>query len=128
MPAHAAAIVADLALALGAWSAKIGALTLLLQAALAAADVAPLPPAAHLAAASLAGDAAGALPLPALGGIGPFEAGVVLGLDALGIAPSLALAMAVLLHGALLASVVLTGFAGLLLGVLREHERPRPRV
>lgn len=92
------------------------------------AVVAPLPTTAHPAAASLAGDGAGALPLPALGGIGPFEAGAVLGLDALGIAPSLALAMAVLPSGALLASVALAGYAGLLLGVLREHERARPRV
>ena len=127
MPAHAKAVAGDLVLALCAWSAKIGALVVLLQAALEVAHIAPLPTAAHLAAAGLAGDTAGALPLPALGGIGPFEAGVVLGLDALGIQPAPALATAVLLHGALLASVVITGCAGLLLGVLLEHERAHLR-
>ena len=81
----------------------------------------PLPPWPLLAAAGLAGDASGALPLPTLGGIGPFEAGVVLGLTALGVDARAALAIGVTLHGGVLATIVVTGVVALAVGLARER-------
>ena len=80
-----------------------------------------MPPWPLLAAAGLAGDASGALPLPTLGGIGPFEAGVVLGLGALGVDARAALAIGVTLHGGVLATIVVTGVVALAVGVARER-------
>jgi uncharacterized membrane protein YbhN (UPF0104 family) len=120
MPARWGALAADLALALTSWSSKLAAFALLIRAALAAAGVAS-PSLALLAAAAVAGDTAGALPLPTLGGVGPFEAGIVLGLTALGIDGARALAIGVLLHGALLATIVGTGAIALAVGLVLER-------
>ena len=131
MPARLPALAADLGLATFAWMAKVGAFAALVHGALAAqaalATDDALPPWPLLAAAGLAGDASGALPLPTLGGIGPFEAGVVLGLTALDVDAKAALAIGVTLHGAVLATIVITGVAGLLVGLARERRRdPAP--
>ena len=120
MPAHTGALAADLALALTSWCAKLAAFATLIHGALATSG-APVPPAPLLAAAALAGDTAGALPMPTLGGVGPFEAGIVGGLTALQVDPPHALAIAVLLHGALLASIAATGALGLAAGLLNER-------
>ncbi|HTI46066.1 MAG TPA: lysylphosphatidylglycerol synthase transmembrane domain-containing protein [Casimicrobiaceae bacterium] len=116
MPARLRAVLADLALAVLSWTTKLAGFAILMQAALRAIgdNVPPLP---LLAAAGLAGDAGGALPLPTLGGVGPFEAGIVLGLGALGIDPRPALAIGVTLHGALLLSIAASGLAALAIGV-----------
>ena len=124
MPAHAGALVADLGLATLAWLAKVAAFAALVHGALAAQAAATpgaLPPWPLLAAAALAGDAGGALPLPTLGGIGPFEAGVVLGLTALGVDARAALAIGVTLHGGVLATIVVTGVVALAVGLARER-------
>ena len=120
MPARGGALAADLALAFTSWSSKLAAFALLIHGAL-APSAGVLPPAPLLAAAALAGDTAGALPLPTLGGVGPFEAGLVLGLGALGVDASRALAIGVLLHGAVLTSIVTTGAIALGVGVLLER-------
>jgi len=122
MPQHPLALAADLALASVAWTAKIASFTVLIVGALpgTAGSSARW---AQLAAAALAGDVAGALPVPTIGGIGPFEAGIVLGLAALDVAPAEALAVSVLVHGALLASIALTGLGGLVAAAVVEHER-----
>jgi uncharacterized membrane protein YbhN (UPF0104 family) len=130
MPAHAGALVADLGLATFAWLAKVAGFVLLVHGALAVQagatmSAGPLPPWPLLAAAGLAGDASGALPLPTLGGIGPFEAGVVLGLTALDVDARAALAIGVTLHGAVLATIVVTGVAGLAVGLARERRPVR---
>jgi uncharacterized membrane protein YbhN (UPF0104 family) len=119
MPRRTGAFAADLALALLAWSAKLVAFTSLLAGGLALPGVAgPIaaPPWPLVAAAALGADVAGALPLPTLGGVGPFEAGIVLGLTALGIDGAAALALAVTLHGAVLASIVAGALLALGLG------------
>ncbi len=123
MPAHPHALAADLVLAACAWSAKLAAFALLLHGALGAqaAHPDPLPPWPLLAAAGLAGDASGALPLPTLGGIGPFEAGVTAGLTALAVDPRTALALGVTLHGAILATIVVTGILAFALGLQGER-------
>jgi len=126
MPARAGALVADLGLATLAWLAKVAAFATLVHGALAAQALATtasgaVPPWPLLAAAGLAGDASGALPLPTLGGIGPFEAGVVLGLGALGVDARAALAIGVTLHGGVLATIVVTGVVALAVGVARER-------
>ena len=126
MPAHAGALAADLGLALTSWSAKIAAFALLIHGAL-VNGATQVPPAPLLAAAALAGDTAGALPMPTLGGVGPFEAGLVFGLTTLGIDAARALAIGVLLHGALLASIAATGVAALGAGLLLERNA-RPRI
>jgi uncharacterized membrane protein YbhN (UPF0104 family) len=120
MPARARSLTADLALAALAWGAKLAAFAALMRGALGgvAPDIPPLP---LLAAAGLAGDAGGALPMPTLGGIGPFEAGIVLGLAALRIDTAAALAIGVTLHGAVLVSIVATGLAALACGLLLER-------
>jgi uncharacterized membrane protein YbhN (UPF0104 family) len=120
MPARWGALAADLALALVSWSSKLVAFTLLIQAALTAAH-ATLPPAPLLAAAAIAGDTAGAMPVPTLGGVGPFEAGIVLGLTALDVDGARALAIGVLLHGALLATIIGTGAIALVVGLVMER-------
>lgn len=120
MPARLRAVVADLALALLAWTSKLAAFALLIRGTLRAAAE-TTPPLPLLAAAGLAGDAGGALPLPTLGGVGPFEAGIVLGLGALGIDARGALAIGVMLHGALLLSIVVTGLIGFAAGAWLAH-------
>ena len=126
MPGRLPALAADLALGVTSWSTKLAAFALLIHAVLDAAG-SSIPPAPLLAAAALAGDTAGALPMPTLGGIGPFEAGLVLGLGALGIGATQALAIGVLLHGALLTSIVATGVVALALGLWRERAREHAR-
>jgi uncharacterized membrane protein YbhN (UPF0104 family) len=122
MPARLGAVMADLSLALASWTSKLGGFALLMQGALRAAAE-PAPPLPLLAAAGLAGDAGGALPLPTVGGVGPFEAGIVLGLGALGIDARSALAIGVTLHGAVLLSIVATGLGGLAMGLaLAQHD------
>ena len=59
--------------------------------------------------------------MPTLGGIGPFEAGIVLGLTALGIDARAALAIGVTLHGAVLASIVAGGVLGAAAGVALQR-------
>ena len=108
------------------WSAKLAAFAALIHGAL-SVDAGPTPPAALLAAAALAADTAGALPMPTLGGVGPFEAGIVLGLTALQVDTARALAIGVLLHGALLGSIALTGALALIAGLALER-RGRARV
>ena len=120
MPARWGALAADLTLGLIAWSSKLAGFALLIRAALAAGPLAT-PPLTLLAAAAVAGDTAGALPLPTLGGVGPFEAGIVLGLTALGVDGSRALAIGVLLHGALLATIVGAGAIALGAGLAMER-------
>jgi uncharacterized membrane protein YbhN (UPF0104 family) len=135
MPSRIGALGADLALASLAWLAKVGGFAILVHGALAAAHAggtnalaaatthlpAALPPWPLLAAAGLAGDASGALPLPTLGGIGPFEAGVVLGLTALDVDAKTALAIGITLHGGVLATIVTTAVVALAVGLAREH-------
>jgi uncharacterized membrane protein YbhN (UPF0104 family) len=123
MPAHLRAVIADLALALVAWVSKLAAFALLMRGALHAAGHAA-PPLPLLGAAGLAGDVGGALPLPTLGGVGPFEAGIALGLGALGVDAREAVAIGVTLHGAVLASIVATGLGGLALGAWLAHRPP----
>ena len=120
MPARPTALAADLALALTSWCAKVSAFTLLIEGVLARSGAA-VPSAPLLAAAALAGDTAGALPMPTLGGVGPFEAGIVAGLSALDVNAAHALAIAVLLHGAVLASIAGTGAIGLAVGLFNER-------
>jgi uncharacterized membrane protein YbhN (UPF0104 family) len=120
MPARLRAVVADLGLALLSWTTKLAAFALLMRAALQATGEAP-PPLTLLAAAGLAGDAGGALPLPTLGGVGPFEAGIVLGLGALGVDARPAVAIGLTLHGALLLSIAATGLVALAIGAWRAH-------
>jgi uncharacterized membrane protein YbhN (UPF0104 family) len=126
MPQHPFALAADLALATVAWTTKIGAFTILIVGArpamLDAVDPARW---SQIAAAALAGDVAGALPVPTIGGVGTFEAGIVLGLAALDVTTSDALAIAVLVHGALLASIAVTGVLGVAAGAIVERERHR---
>jgi len=120
MPARLTALAADLGLASIAWTTKLAGFALLMQGALAAIGdhVPPLP---LLAAAGLAGDAAGGLPMPTLGGVGPFEAGIMLGLTTLGIDARGALALGVTLHGALLVSIIAGGVLGAAIGVALER-------
>jgi uncharacterized membrane protein YbhN (UPF0104 family) len=120
MPARLRAVVADLGLALLSWTTKLAAFALLMHGALRATGEA-LPPLPLLAAAGLAGDAGGALPLPTLGGVGPFEAGIVLGMGALGIDARPALAIGLTLHGALLLSIAATGVVALAIGMWLAH-------
>ena len=120
MPATIRALTADLALAFIAWTTKLVGFALLMQGAL-AVSAARMPPLPLLAAAGLAGDAAGALPMPTLGGIGPFEAGIVLGLTTLSIDARPALAIGVTLHGAVLVSIVAGGVLGAAIGVALER-------
>jgi uncharacterized membrane protein YbhN (UPF0104 family) len=118
MPRRLVAAAADLVLALAAWCTKLAAFGGLVVAALAAYPTGASPIALPIAAAAaLAGDAAGSLPVPALGGVGPFEGAVTLALASVQVPEAPALAAALLLHAALLASVVATGTAGALLGV-----------
>ena len=119
MPARLPALAADLSLALVSWSSKLAAFATLIHGTLVAS--ATPPPLPLLAAAALAGDTAGALPMPTVGGVGPFEAGLVLGLTALGVDATHALAIGVLLHGALLASIVATGVVALCVGLVMER-------
>ena len=124
MPGRWTALVADLALALMAWLTKLVAFTLLLDAGLRAVGSAgPLPQPTLVAAAALAADAAGALPLPTVGGVGPFEGGIVLGLGALGVPAAHALGLAITLHGAVLGSIVASGVLALAvaLPLTRRH-------
>jgi len=120
MPARWSALAADLTLAVVSWSSKLAAFALVIHAALAAGG-AVVPPWPLLAAAAVAGDTAGAMPLPTIGGVGPFEAGIVLGLTALGIDAAPALAIGVLLHGALLATIIGTGAIALAVGLVMER-------
>jgi len=120
MPARIPALAADLALALTSWSAKLAGSAALIHGALSVHSAA-VPPAALLAAAALAGDTAGALPMPTLAGVGPFEAGIVVGLTALGVDAAAALGIGVLLHGALLASIAATGAVALAVGLFNER-------
>jgi uncharacterized membrane protein YbhN (UPF0104 family) len=124
MPRNPFALMADLALATVAWTTKIAAFTVVILGALAGRVQSSDPSRwAQFAAAALAGDVAGALPVPTIGGVGPFEAGIVLGLSTLDVATHDALAVGVLVHGALLASIAATGLAGLAAGMLLERAR-----
>ena len=131
MPARAGAVSADLLLAITAWSTKLAAFSALiagaLQASMAAVPATVLPGLRQLAGAALAGDVAGALPTPSIAGVGPFEAGLVLGLQAVGIELAQALAVAVLLHAALLATIAVGAVSGLLGGLLLDRRRPARR-
>lgn len=120
MPARLTALAADLSLALIAWATKLAGFALLMQGALAAAG-SHVPPLPLLAAAGLAGDAAGGLPMPTLGGVGPFEAGIMLGLTTLGIDARGALALGITLHGALLMTIIAGGVLGAGLGLALER-------
>jgi uncharacterized membrane protein YbhN (UPF0104 family) len=120
MPARLRSLTADLALALISWSTKLAGFAALLHGALAVRS-ADVPPLTLLAAAALAGDTAGGLPMPTLAGVGPFEAGILVGLTALGVDAARALAIGVLLHGALLASIAATGAIALAVGLLNDR-------
>jgi len=127
MPVRTRAITADVALALIAWSTKIAAFTLFIAGVLQARGLDALPPWPQLAGAALAGDVSGALPLPTLAGVGPFEAAVVLGLASLGIDSGTGLTVAVLLHAVVFAANVLLGGAvGLAIAATMSARRAGP--
>jgi uncharacterized membrane protein YbhN (UPF0104 family) len=124
MPRRRRAFAADLALALTGWSTKLVAFTILLHGGLLAQPGVPHDlPLPLVAAAALAADVAGALPLPTLGGVGPFEAGIVLGLGALGVATASAVALAVTLHGAVLASIAAAALLAFVAGTALRPSR-----
>lgn len=131
MPGAWASLARDLALGSASWMLKIAGLTLLIApAVMSGLPVQSAPLGWPLLAASvLAGDAAGALPLPSLGSIGPYEAGVVSGLAASGLALEPAFAAALLVHAALLASVLAGGAVGIGLRLTRPpgDASPDPR-
>jgi len=114
VPARVDAVAVDFVFSSVAWCTKLFAIAAVIAAVLRSSgttDQATGSARLHAFSAAVGGELGGALPMPALAGVGPYDAGVFGVLASYHAPADLALAAALVAHGAVLASVIATGAA-----------------